>query len=104
MHYYFFAEAPSNATEPQWHGNIFGQPPGKFEFLTDVFRESAQKMNGHDGDSARPHGYRVSFINDFDVKTTVYHQMNADILVATGSSFPLVAPTVSPKVRQLTDG
>jgi hypothetical protein len=34
-----------------------------------------------------------------DVKDTLYHHMNADMVIATGSSFPLVAVTVSSKVR-----
>ena len=41
---------------------------------------------------------RVSYVNDMNVKSTLYHQMNADMVVTTGSSFAFVAPTVSNKV------
>ena len=41
---------------------------------------------------------RVSYVNNMNVKSTLYHQMNADRIVTTGSSFAFVAPTISNKV------
>jgi hypothetical protein len=41
---------------------------------------------------------RVSYVNNMNVKSTLYHQMNADMIVTTGSSFAFVAPTISNKV------
>ena len=72
---------------------VFGEPPASFRFLLDIFQRPPDPASVP---AARPQ--RVSFVNDLDVKATVYHQMNADMVVATGSSFPLVAVTMSPKV------
>ena len=106
VHYYFFAETlDTNATSPQWRGTVFGEPPKAFAFLSGVFGDDSTVGNYDAG--RRPHvalsgsPQRVSFINNLDVKATIYHQMNADMVVTTGSSFPLVALTVSPKVSML---
>lgn len=40
----------------------------------------------------------LRFHNDLGVKETIFHLMNADMLVTTGSSFPMVALALSPKV------
>ncbi len=84
VHYHFYANSP-NTTSPD-----FRKPAPSFEFLTDIF------MNRDAADGKLP-PQRVSFMNDVDMKTTVYHQMNADMIVTTGSSFALVAPTLSTK-------
>lgn len=86
-------------TPPQWHGNVFGAPPPAFAFLSEIFANTTQR-----GEESKPHySQRVSFVNNLDVKATIYHQMNADMVVTTGSSFPLVAVTISPKVRWSSD-
>jgi len=74
VHYYFIAEAPEKSD---------GEPV--FGFLPDMF--PVNEMS------------RVSFINHMDVQTALFHMMNADMLVTTGSSFPYIAATISPKVR-----
>lgn len=73
VHYFFFAEAPGKGKEPV------------FEFLKDIFAENDR--------------IQVSHMNTVDVETTLFHMMNADMLVTTGSSFPYIAATLSPKVR-----
>lgn len=84
------AAASSNA--------VFGTPPRSFAFLRDIFQKPPAPIKANKAaKAAKPQ--RVSFVNDLDVKATIYHQMNADMVVATGSSFPFVAVTVSPKVR-----
>lgn len=94
VHFFFFAEAPdSGSVQPAWNRNVYGEPPSAFAFLKEVFGQEGERTNGT---SRYPH--RVSFINDLNVKATIYHQMNADMVITTGSSFPLVALTVSPKV------
>lgn len=84
VHYYFFVEVPEE--ESGIHDDQVA--PSDFPFLGDIF--------GAPSESNRPE--RVSFIKNMDVKATLYHQMNADMLVTTGSSFPLLAATISPKV------
>ena len=96
-HYYFFAEAPDGYASPRWDGNVFGEPPAAFSFFKELYRNTKASNSDKDGQ----HPYRVSFLNNIDVKTTVYHQMNADMVVTTGSSFPLVALTAYPKVSIL---
>lgn len=71
VHYYFIAERPG----------LVGQP---FPFLNGIF--------------ATPEASRVTYLNDLDVKTSLFHMMNADMLITTGSSFPLIASTISAKV------
>jgi hypothetical protein len=78
---------------------VFGQPPQAFLFLRDIFRQPPDPQSVP---HAKPQ--RVSFVNDLDVKATIYHQMNADMVVTTGSSFPLVAVTVSPKASRVVGG
>lgn len=86
VHYYFFVEVPKN----ERHINDDQVAPRDFPFLGDIFGASSENFTRSE---------RVSFIKNMDVKATLYHQMNADMLVTTGSSFPLLAATVSPKVR-----
>lgn len=88
VHYHFFVEVPSDedhVSDPQ-------VPPKEFPFLRDVF-QSPRAQNRDESVE------RVSYIKNMDVKATLYHQMNADMIITTGSSFPLLAATVSPKVR-----
>lgn len=74
VHFYFVAEAPQKRTnEPA------------FPFLPRIFLEDEST--------------RVTYINSMDVPTTLIHMMNADMLITTGSSFPYIAASVSPKVR-----
>ena len=87
VHYFFFAEAPDHK---KINDCLF--PPPGFSFLADIFGRRS-----HGNESAFPE--RISFIKHMDVKDTLYHHMNADMVIATGSSFPLVAVTVSSKVR-----
>ena len=47
--------------------------------------------------SARNQRIRVSYHGRMDVRSTLYHFMDADMLVATGSSFPYMAALLSPK-------
>lgn len=75
---------------------MFGEPPSSFVFLRDIFQ---QRPDPKAVPNAKPQ--RVSFVNNLDVRAAVYHQMNADMVVTTGSSFPMVAVTVSPKVRRV---
>lgn len=84
VHFHFFAEVP----ERESNTDNDGVPPATFAFLDQIF--------SNDGGEKRPE--RVSYIKNMDVKGTLYHQMNADMIVTTGSSFPLLAATVSPKV------
>jgi len=81
VHYFFFAETPDHK---EVNENV--APPPGFSFLADIF----------ENESAFPE--RISFIKHMDVKDTLYHHMNADMVIVTGSSFPLVALTVSSKV------
>jgi hypothetical protein len=74
VHYYFFAEDPKQAN---------GNPPSYFTFLDSIFTENEHTT--------------VSYINDMDIRSTLFHFMNADMLVITGSSFPYVAITLSTK-------
>lgn len=101
VHYYFFAEVPANATTSE--SQITPPPPG-FEFLSEIFQDQDEKGNvgGNEKDQrgSTQHLQRVSFISHMDAKATLYHQMNADMVITTGSSFPLVGVTVSPKVRR----
>lgn len=39
----------------------------------------------------------MTFLNTLSVDASLLHMMNADMLVTTGSSFPYLALTVSPK-------
>jgi hypothetical protein len=97
VHFYFFAEAPTNGTtEP----NKNAPPPG-FEFLPSIFHERAQLKadSAEDPNKLVRQAQRVSFVNDMAVQATLYHEMNADMVITTGSSFPLVGVTISPKVR-----
>ena len=87
VHYFFFAEAPNDEEV----NNRLVPPPG-FAFLADMFSRRT-----HENDGISPQ--QVSFIKQMGVKDTLYHHMNADMVIATGSSFPLVAVTVSSKVR-----
>lgn len=78
VHYYFLAENPGGGD----------MPPKPFYFLSTYFqnrRSAAQQQSVH-------------FLNDLDVRSSIYHMMNADMLVCTGSSFPYLAATASPKV------
>lgn len=86
VHYYFFAEAPTNDTN-----GAVDMPPPSFSFLTEIFFN-------HNGSTTVP-PQRVSFLKHMGVKSTILHQMNADMVVTTGSSFPLIAVTISPKVK-----
>ena len=81
VHYHFYANSPKTD---------FSEPPPSFKFLKEIFGNREATDN-----NALPQ--RVSFMNNVDVKTTLYHQMNADMIVTTGSSFALVAPTMSAK-------
>ena len=81
----------ASAETPKDANAVFGEPPPAYVFLKEIFAKPPLLAD------ALPQ--RVSFVNDLDVKTTMYHQMNCDMMVTTGSSFPLVAATVSPKVR-----
>ena len=71
VHYYFFAELPGRGKAPS------------IDFLPDIFEK---------GDKSK---IRVSYINEMDVKSSLFHLMNADMLVTTGSSFPYIAATLS---------
>jgi hypothetical protein len=72
IHYVFIAEAPEKGDQPA------------FGFLTDIFLEDVRTQ--------------VSYMNKMDVPTALIYMMNADMLVTTGSSFPYIAATISPKV------
>lgn len=87
VHYHFFAEVPE--TEPALHD--VGVAPAAFAFLDGIFSATREEEG--------PKTQQVSYVKNMDVKATLYHQMNADMVIATGSSFPLLAATVSPKVR-----
>ena len=84
VHYYFYANSPNTTSAD------FSAPTPRFEFLSEIFTN----RDAADGDLLPQ---RISFMNNVDMKTTVYHQMNADMIVTTGSSFALVAPTLSTK-------
>ena len=73
VHYYFISEAPQK-----------GDNEPVFTFLPDVFKEDET--------------VKVSFLDHMDVPTSLFHMMNADMLVSTGSSFPHIAAMISPKV------
>ena len=84
VHYHFFAEGPSN--ESSIHDDQAA--PKAFAFLDDVFAVRMQDLQLQ----------RVTYVKNMDVRATLYHHMNADMIVTTGSSFPLLAATISPKV------
>lgn len=86
VHYHFFAEVPRN--ESSIHDDQAA--PEAFAFMNDVFAVQQQDL----------HLQRVSYVKNMDVRATLYHHMNADMIVTTGSSFPLLAATISPKVRR----
>jgi len=71
-HYYFIAESPKSDA-----ANAY---PEGFDYLKDVF-----PLN----DS------RTTFFNHLDVFSSLYHMMNADMLVMTGSGFPYIAAAAS---------
>lgn len=73
LHYYFITEG-ADLKE--------GQPP--FAFLPKIFPS----------DDGRT---KTTYMNHLDAQASLLHMMNADLLVTTGSSFPYVAATVSPK-------
>lgn len=85
VHFHFFAEVPRD--ESSIHDDQVA--PKAFTFLNDVFAVRKQDL--------RPQ--RTSYIKNMDVRATLYHNMNADMIITTGSSFPLLAATISPKVR-----
>lgn len=78
VHYTLLAEAPEKEDGPA------------FDFLADIFREDVGSKT------------KVSFANTLDVPTSLLHMMNADMLITTGSSFPYIAATLSPKVSSCT--
>lgn len=86
VHYFFFAEAPND----EMVNELLVPPPG-FAFLADIFGNRSHRNEG-------VFSQRMSYIKNMGVKETLYHHMNADMVIATGSSFPLVAVTVSSKV------
>jgi hypothetical protein len=69
VYYYFIAEDPEAGDD---------RPPRGFEYLSKVFK-----------------GARVKFLNKLDVRASLYHMMNADLLVMTGSGFPYIAAVTS---------
>jgi len=94
VHYFFFAEAPSNGTTE----SQMDAPPSGFEFLPSIFQEQSQARTDSAAEyrnNAVRHAQRVSFVNNMAVKATVYHEMNADMVITTGSSFPLVGVTAN---------
>lgn len=68
VRHYFFSEDSGSGTGP----------PTGFPFLKALFTDSY-------------------FVNTMGVEPTLYHFANADLLIATGSSFPLIASVISPK-------
>jgi len=86
VHYFFFAEAPNDESV-----NELLVPPAGFDFLANIFGNRSHQKEGASS-------HRMSYIKHMGVKETLYHHMNADMVIATGSSFPLVAVTVSSKV------
>lgn len=72
VHYYFISEA-SDLGE--------GQPP--FPFLGSIFPPNDR--------------IKATYLNHLDPQASLLHMMNADMLVTTGSSFPYIAATISPK-------
>jgi hypothetical protein len=69
MHSYFIAEDPKAGDK---------QPPKGFEYFSKTFK-----------------GTQVTFMNRLDVRSSLYHMMNADMLVMTGSGFPYIAAVTS---------
>jgi hypothetical protein len=61
--------------------NVRGQPPSGYEFLQEL--------------------PNVTFVRQIAVDLTLYHMINADMLIGTGSSLPIIAQTVSWKVVAL---
>ena len=82
VHYYFFAEVPQKKSS----SHDEQAAPEAFGFLNDIFL-------------AHRHDLRASYIKNMDVRRTLFQHMNADMIITTGSSFPLLAATISPKVR-----
>lgn len=79
VHYHVFAEDPFAGIGPV----------AQFDYLPEVF-DAANSWKGGD--------YKISFHNAMDAKTTLYHMMNADMIVSGGSQFPVVAATLAMKV------
>jgi hypothetical protein len=73
VHYVIIAEAPDKGDSPA------------FDFIGDIF------VN-------KPPRVKVSHLNQMTALESLFHMMNADMLVTTGSSFPYIAVAVSPKV------
>ena len=73
VHYYFVTEGL---------GLEEGQPP--FDFLAQIFPADDDRT-------------KTTYLNHLDPQASLLHMMNADLLVTTGSSFPYLAATVSPK-------
>jgi hypothetical protein len=69
VHYYFIAEDPKAGDH---------QPPKGFEYILKTFN-----------------GTQFTFMNSLDVRSSLYHMMNADMLVMTGSGFPYIAAVTS---------
>ncbi len=89
VHYHFYANHP-----PKEPSEDYSEPPPLYEFLVDLF---GARKNATSGEGGGFQTQRASFYTDMDLKTTVYNQMNADMVVTTGSSFAIVAPTLSTK-------
>lgn len=73
VHYYFITEGPELQAN---------QAP--FACLPSIFQESDDSV-------------KTTYLNHLDPQSSLLHMMNADMLVTTGSSFPYIAATVSPK-------
>jgi hypothetical protein len=69
VHYYFIAEDPKAGDR---------QAPKGFEYILKTFN-----------------GTQFTFLNNLDVRSSLYHMMNADMLIMTGSGFPYIAAVTS---------
>lgn len=87
VHYHFFGEV--SESESSIHDDRTA--PQTFSFLNDVFLRNTRSQ-------------RISYVKNMDARATLFHHMNADMIVTTGSSFPLLAATISPKVCIKQDG
>jgi len=70
-HYYIIAENPKATKENPY-------PPGA-EYLRDIFNDDTP----------------VTFLNDLDPKSTLFHLMNGDMMILSGSGMAEVAATLA---------
>lgn len=88
IHYIFISREPER-------GEVGA--PEEMPFFDEIYGPSSDTNADADAGDDTGASVRVSYLNDLDPRESLYHMMNADMLVSPGSSFPAIAATLSPK-------